>query len=118
MLRNSYGVTLVEMLIVITVMGVLSAFTVISYRTIINNVEKDLNDILIMQIEQDYARFLLVDQLEHSDELFFTFMNENYQDYINDLSYEEGHIVHKEIEPKKEEEVPFLSRHVWIIRAT
>jgi prepilin-type N-terminal cleavage/methylation domain-containing protein len=114
---NNRGFTLVELLIVLVVMGIFSAISVLVYDTIIDNVNDDLNEIFTDEIERNYKQFLIVEDLEHSDILFQSFMYDYYPDYVGEFSFIDNQIVHKET-IEEDESVPFLYREDWMFRTT
>lgn len=115
---NYRGATIIELLVVIVVLTIIISFSFVAYNRVLSKAEEDLNKVLVIQIENDYERYLLSCGLEHSDELFTSFMIENYNKYLGVFAYEEGRVVHKKIEPQEEDEVPYLSNYIWMFRST
>jgi len=116
--RDSKGMTLIELLLVIIVMGILFSIAIVGYNKILSNVKKDVDVILIKQIERDYENFLTINDTTHSDETFLNFMSLYYQEYLDKVTYIDGSVYHKELEPIETEEVPFLKINYWMFYPT
>ena len=110
--RDSKGITLIELLLVSTIMGILFSIAIVVYNKILSNVKKDVDVILIKQIERDYENYLTIYDTTHSDETFLNFMSLYYQEYLDKVTYVDGSVYHKELEPIETEEVPFLKINI------
>lgn len=72
----SEGFTLIELIIVLSVLGIISAIAIPSYVSVINYAEEKSCDISKSQIEKIYKLYLLTEDIEHSDIIFEQFLNE------------------------------------------
>lgn len=81
--RDSKGMTLIELLLVIIIMGILFSISIVAYNMVISNVKKDVDIILIKQIERDYENYLTINDTTHSDEIFLTFMSLYYHAFMS-----------------------------------
>ncbi|WP_010175464.1 type IV pilin protein [Bacillus coahuilensis] len=93
-LKNERGLTLIELLAAVAILGVLSAIAVVSYFGIKENTERDVCDANLLQLEKDYGRHLVLEELDHSDGLFGQFLV-GYDEICpigGVVSYVDGHV--------------------------
>ncbi|MCD5324121.1 MULTISPECIES: type II secretion system protein [Pontibacillus] len=72
---GNQGFTLVELLAVITILGFLSAIAVVSVRGIIDRSEAAACQSNRNHLEREYHRHLIMEELDHSDELFVMYQD-------------------------------------------
>lgn len=85
-MKNNKGVTLVELLIVIVVMGIIAAFAVPSVQTIISNTRKSAVYADALAVEQA-ADLYCADTLCADDESLTWLILQDYVEGIDDVNY-------------------------------
>ncbi|RNA67742.1 type II secretion system protein [Alteribacter keqinensis] len=75
-LMNQKGLTLVELLAVIVVLGIISAIAVPAIVGVIEKTEKDVCEAELVQFKRGYENHLVLNQLSHTDVMFSSYINE------------------------------------------
>ena len=75
--KNSDGFTIIECIIVMSILSVLTAITVMIYIADTENVERTVCNYNCLQLQKMYATYLFTENIDHSDMVF----NEFVQDY-------------------------------------
>lgn len=83
---NNQGVTLIELLAVIIIIGIIAVIAVPIYNNYIENAEKGVCHTNTFELERMYELELLMDGTTHSDTKFTTYL----QEYGSDLCPDEG----------------------------
>lgn len=63
---NESGVTLVELLVVIVVLGIVSSIAVISINGVIEKTKREVCHLNVTEVEERYERYLVVEEVDHS----------------------------------------------------
>jgi prepilin-type N-terminal cleavage/methylation domain-containing protein len=74
--RNQRGLTLVELLAVIVILGIVFSIAVISLAGTKEKAEEDACVANRVELENQYGRNLLLEDVEHSDVVFTSFLTE------------------------------------------
>jgi prepilin-type N-terminal cleavage/methylation domain-containing protein len=74
--RNQRGFTLVELLAVILILGIVFSIAVISLVGTKGRAEEDVCAANRVELENQYGRHLLLEDVEHSDVVFVAFVSE------------------------------------------
>jgi prepilin-type N-terminal cleavage/methylation domain-containing protein len=93
--RNQRGLTLVELLAVIVILGIVFSIAVISLAGTKEKVEEDVCDANRMELENQYGRNLLLEDVEHSYVVFTSFLTEFGSEVCpvgGVVSYYDGHV--------------------------
>jgi len=114
---NNRGLTLVELLAVIVILGIIAAIAVPSVIHLLEKSKEDVCLANLTELKRQYELKLELESIEHTDLVFKKYLLEN-NDYIcpsgGEISYEDGVVncsihSHSDEDPKDEiEEVPFL----------
>lgn len=118
---NNKGFTLIEVMAVITIIGILAAIAVLSVTGIIEKSKEDVCDVNTLRVEKMYEMQLTLNSIEHSDVIFSQHLLEYGDDICPDdgvFSYVDGEVqcsVHSNGDGEVEDEeevgsggVPFL----------
>lgn len=107
------GLTLVEILTVVVILGILAAIAVPSVLGHIKKTEDEVWDVNSSELEKRYHQELVLKDSSHSDVEFISFLNEN--DYVCPVGgtyhYVEGEVEcseHGDINEEDDGDVPFL----------
>lgn len=111
--RNNKGLTLVEILAVVVILGILAAIAAPSVLGLIMKTEADICDVSSSELEKKYHQELVLKDSAHSDVEFTSFLNKN--DYVCPVGgtyhYVEGEVEcseHGDINEEDDGDVPFL----------
>ncbi len=108
---NSKGLTLVELLAVLAIMGLVAGIAIPSVHSTLAKAKVDICELNATQLEKMYESHLIANDLEHTDQLFVTFMKANLDDSTEDYRYFDGEVqctIHPKDNTEKEGEVPYL----------
>jgi prepilin-type N-terminal cleavage/methylation domain-containing protein len=114
--KRNNGFTLVEMIVVMSIIGILGAIAVPSFIGYTEKAKEEVCRVNCLQVERMYEGYLMLENNEHSDEIFNQYMNDYRKDICpnhGDVSYVDGKVrcsIHsKENDSESDEEdVPFL----------
>jgi prepilin-type N-terminal cleavage/methylation domain-containing protein len=105
------GFTLLEVIVVLTILGVLSAIAVPSTLGVIEKTKQDVCDANLLQIERMYETHLILANIDHSDVAFSQYLQEYGESICDDcdLTYVDG-VVQCSVDSSDDEgeSVPFL----------
>ncbi|MDQ0232749.1 prepilin-type N-terminal cleavage/methylation domain-containing protein [Metabacillus malikii] len=87
---NESGLTLIELLAVITILGILLAIAVPSYFSYIEETKADVCDVNRVKLKETYEAQLSIDGMTHREVLFRKFLLE----YNHDICPDDGEIVY------------------------
>ncbi|WP_052144895.1 prepilin-type N-terminal cleavage/methylation domain-containing protein [Halalkalibacter okhensis] len=105
------GLTLLEVLVVVVIVGIISAIAVPSVLGIIDKAEQDVCDVNAFQLERMYETFLALEDIDHSESAFTQYMHEQGIEPCEwcEFAYVEGEVVcSAEVEEDEDGGVPFL----------
>jgi prepilin-type N-terminal cleavage/methylation domain-containing protein len=116
------GLTLIELLAVIVVLGIIASIAFVTIRGRIQKTRIEVCEVNRHNLSEAYHDHLYLNEIEHSDVHFSTFINSNYNEDIcpegGTILYKDGKVlcsIHSdsdndahEDEPITEEPVPFL----------
>ncbi|GGM32017.1 hypothetical protein GCM10011351_17740 [Paraliobacillus quinghaiensis] len=94
-LKNEAGFTLIEVLSVLVILGVIAAIAVPSVYGIIENSKREVCYVNQAEIERMYEDYLVLEELEHSDQRFTNYLRDNHLNESNDhgeYSYIDGKV--------------------------
>ena len=119
MRTNDAGFTLVELLLVIAILGILTALAVPAVSQLIERSERESCEMSVKAVEEHYHSFLMLEGLDHTDVLFQFFLNEqiDYNKNEHTFIYEEGHvrcIIHQPVSTDEDEEGPAPVPVPWL----
>lgn len=110
--EKSGGFTLVELILVIAILGIITAIAVPRIAGLISMSEESVCAANIKTFERMYATFLVGNDIEHEDSLFDQFIIENLDEVCpagGVIRYEDGKMtcsIHED--ESKDDEVPWL----------
>ncbi len=111
--RKNDGLTLVEILAVVVILGILAAIAVPSVLGHIKKTEAEVCDVNSSELKKRYHHELVLKDSSHSDIEFISFLNDN--DYVCPVGgmyhYVEGEVEcsdHGEVDEEDDGDVPFL----------
>ncbi|PMC37353.1 hypothetical protein CJ195_11365 [Bacillus sp. UMB0899] len=117
-LLNGRGLTLIEVMTVVVILGIVAAIAVPGVLGYINSTKADVCDVNRNQLERDYEVHLMIESKEHSDVAFsgyFLRYEAKVCPEFGVINYVDGEVhcsVHDHIESDEEEDkgvgVPFL----------
>lgn len=115
LIRKNDGLTLVEVLAVVIILGILAAIAVPSVLGHMKKTEAEVCDVNSSELGKRYQRELVLESKDHSDVIFSSFLIEH-GDYVCPVGgtyrYVEGEVEcseHGDVDDEEEEEdVPFL----------
>ena len=119
MRTNDAGFTLVELLLVIAILGILTALAVPTVSQLIERSERESCEISVKLVEEHYHNFLLLEGLDHTNPLFQFFLNEqmDYNKNEHTFIYQEGHVRctnHQPVITDEDEEEPVPVPVPWL----
>jgi prepilin-type N-terminal cleavage/methylation domain-containing protein len=117
--RNQRGLTLVELLAVIVILGIVFSIAVISFGGTKEKAEEDVCVANRVELENQYSRHLLLEDVNNSDVAFTSFLSEFGSEVCpigGAITYSDGHVdcsVHGEVMDEEEDSgddggVPYL----------
>ncbi|MBU8906558.1 type II secretion system protein [Desertibacillus haloalkaliphilus] len=74
--KEERGFTLIEMLAVVTIIGVIAGIAVPSVAAVVENSKERVCEVNLLQLERGYESHLLMENIKHSDEIFTQFLEE------------------------------------------
>ncbi|WP_228027520.1 type IV pilin protein [Bacillus fonticola] len=108
------GFTLIEVMAVLTILGILTAIAVPSLLGVIEKAERDVCRVNVLQLERLYERYLVLEGIEHTDVVFDQYLR-NYGEEIcseqGDVTYVDGRVRFSDFQSDDRDEnggVPFL----------
>lgn len=112
-LSNKRGLTLIELLVIIVIIGILMSIALVLYNGYISNIEEKACMENRLIIKRSYELYLYNDQLNHTSLLFDKFLLENnYKPIRHDARYvynnEEVICSHHDEEDVSDDEAPYL----------
>ncbi|MFE8698118.1 type II secretion system protein [Cytobacillus sp. FJAT-53684] len=109
-LSNSKGLTLVELLAVITILGIVAGIATPTVQGVIAKAKEETCYVNAAQLESMYETQLVIDGVEHTEALFSQFMvgfsGISYED--GEFQYVDGKVQCSRYPDDKEGEVPHL----------
>ncbi|MFC0272290.1 prepilin-type N-terminal cleavage/methylation domain-containing protein [Metabacillus herbersteinensis] len=114
--RNENGLTLMEVLVVVVILGIIAAIAVPSILGMIEKVEADVCAVNRLEVERLYEREIVLHSSTHSEVLFSAFIQEHVLEPCpveGVYMYKDGNVecsehVHHSDKEDEGEEVPFL----------
>lgn len=115
--HNNKGFTLIELIVVLSVLGIIFAIAIPSYVSVLAHTNEKACVISRLQLEKMYELYLLNKDVEHSDYIFEQFFKEFEYDKIcplgSAITYYNNQVRcnyhdNKDNGDGEEEEVPFL----------
>jgi prepilin-type N-terminal cleavage/methylation domain-containing protein len=111
-IKQNKGFTLIELIVVISIIGILAAIVVPAYGGYVKKAKEEVCNANCVQVERMYEMHLVMKGIENSDVGFEQFLKEN----VKDRCQEHGVITYVDwkvkcnVHTKEEEggEVPFL----------
>ncbi|GAE28182.1 hypothetical protein JCM9140_4389 [Halalkalibacter wakoensis JCM 9140] len=76
-MRREQGLTLVEILVVVVMIGIIAAIAVPLFIGVIEKAEEDVCGVNVMHVERGYERWLVLEDVEHSELVFSQYVVEN-----------------------------------------
>ena len=119
MIENKNGYTLIELIVVISIVSILATIAIPFVTMLIVKVEARICSANLNTVEKMYTTFLVENDIDHQDSIFNQFLDENFDSICTScglVSYDDGKVncsdsKNKEQPPIEEppsEEVPWL----------
>ena len=93
--KHTKGFTLIEMIIVISIIAILTAIAVPNYLGYVKEAKRTVCNTNCVQLGKRYAMYLVMDNIEHTDVRFEEFLQENGKDICPEhgvITYVEGKV--------------------------
>jgi prepilin-type N-terminal cleavage/methylation domain-containing protein len=96
------GLTLIEVIVVLVIIGILAAVSIPSFLGYIENAEVEVCNVNTLQLESMYTAHLTLGNIDHSDVTFTQYIQEYGQEICpthGEITYEDGKVkcsIHQE----------------------
>ncbi|WP_252183441.1 type II secretion system protein [Rossellomorea vietnamensis] len=88
------GLTLIELLAVVVILGIISSIAVIAVLGVICDTEEEVCEANQLQLEKEYHQDLILNEVEHSDFRFTSYLVKFGEvcPVTGDITYVDGHV--------------------------